>query len=291
MARGIDHLVVAVRDLDAARDIWQRLGFTLAPLARHPFGTANSVVQFQGNYIELLAVADPGAIPEPGVGAFSFAAFNRDFLKKREGLSMIALKSDDVRADRADFEAHDLAVFEPVDFERMAKGPDGVKRKLAFSLAFTREPRLREAGFFTCQHHHPENFWRPEYQHHQNGAERISAVALVTRDPADFHEFMTHLTGEHDMISTSLGVALDTGDGVIEIVSRVGYRAMFGQESEADPRRFLSCCIAVGDLAETRRQLEGNGVPFTEIMGRLVVPPEAASGVAIAFEAAKARRR
>ena len=137
MPRGIDHLVVAVHDLDAARESWRRLGFTTAPIARHPFGTANSVVQFDGNYIELLAVADPNAIPEAGVGAFSFAAFNRDFLEKREGLSMIALKSRDARADRADFETHDLAVFEPVDFERVATGPDGVERKLAFSLTFT----------------------------------------------------------------------------------------------------------------------------------------------------------
>jgi catechol 2,3-dioxygenase-like lactoylglutathione lyase family enzyme len=284
MARGIDHLVVAVHDLDAARENWHRLGFTLAPVARHPFGTANSVVQFQGNYIELLAVADPGAIPEPSVGAFSFAAFNRDFLKKREGLSMIALRSEDARADRADFEAHDLAVFETVDFERIATGPDGVGRKVAFSLAFTREPRLREAGFFTCQHHHAENFWRPEYQRHQNSAERISAVALVTRDPADFHEFMTHVTGEHDMISTSLGVTLDTGEGVIDVVSPVGYHAWYGEETGPDPRRFLAFRLVVGDLDETRRMLEGNGVPFAELAGALVVPPQSANGVAVAFE-------
>jgi hypothetical protein len=197
---------------------------------------------------------------------------------------MIALKSGDARADRADFELHDLAVFEPVDFERIATGPDGVERKLAFSLAFTREPRLREAGFFTCQHHHPENFWRPEYQSHRNGAERVSAVVLVARDPADFHEFMTYFTGQHDMFSTSLGVTLDTGDGVIEIVSPLGYRALFGQQSETDPRRFLACRIAVGDLAETRRLLELNSVPFGEHMGALVVSPEAANGVAVAFE-------
>jgi hypothetical protein len=283
MARGIDHLVIAVRDLDAARDTWQRLGFTVAPIARHPFGTANSVIQLGGNYIELLAVADPSAIPDPRVGSFSFAAFNRDFLKKREGLSMIALKSADARADRADFEAHDLAVFAPVDFERVAKGPDGVERKVAFSLAFTQEPRLREAGFFTCQHHHPENFWRPEYQRHENGAERTSSVVLVTRDPADFHEFMTYFTGERDMISTSLGVTFDTGDGEIEIMSPVAYRAWFGGEPDPDPRRFLACRIIVGDLSQTRRVLGGNGVPFADLMGSLVVPPEAANGVAIAF--------
>ncbi len=46
--RPIDHLVLAVRDLDAARATYGRLGFTLTPVARHPFGTANSLIQLNG---------------------------------------------------------------------------------------------------------------------------------------------------------------------------------------------------------------------------------------------------
>ena len=85
MPRDIDHLVLAVRDLDAARATYERLGFTLTPMARHPFGTANSLVQMHGSYLELLAVADPAAIPEPTETRFSFAAFNRDTLKAAKG--------------------------------------------------------------------------------------------------------------------------------------------------------------------------------------------------------------
>jgi catechol 2,3-dioxygenase-like lactoylglutathione lyase family enzyme len=283
MPRGIDHIVIAVRDLDAARATWQGLGFTLTPVARHPFGTANSLVQLDGNYIELLAVADITAIPEPSAGSFSFAAFNRDFLKKREGLSMLAVKSRDAAADRADFEASSLPVFAPLQFERLAKGPEGEERKVAFSLTFTREPRLREAGFFACQHHFPENFWRAEYQSHVNSARRIESVVLVTRDPADFHEFVTHLTGKHDMTSTSLGVTFDTGEGMFEIMSPIGYRAGFGESPEPDPRRFLACRIAVADLAAARHLFKRNQIGFSERPGTLIVPAAAASGVAVAF--------
>jgi hypothetical protein len=285
MPRGIDHLVIAVGDLDAVRETWSRLGFTLSPIARHSFGTVNSVIQLDGNYIELLAVGDASAIAEPPVGSFSFAAFNRDFLEKREGLSMLALKSSDTAADRKDFEKHDLPVFDLFDIDRVATGPDGTAREVSFSLCFTREPRLREVGFFTCQHRHPENFWQPEYQRHDNGAERVSTVVLVTRDPADFHEFMTHFTGEHDMSSTSLGVTLDTGDGVIDIVSPVGYRAWYGGETEADPRRLLAFRVSVRDLDATHRHLKEKSVPHKVLGGSIVVPPEAANGVAVAFEA------
>jgi hypothetical protein len=61
--RGIDHLVLCVRSLEAAHETYTRLGFTLTPPAQHPWGTANRLVQLQGNFLELLAIADPKKIP------------------------------------------------------------------------------------------------------------------------------------------------------------------------------------------------------------------------------------
>jgi len=283
MPRDIDHLVIAVDDLEAARADWQALGFTVTPVARHPFGTANAVIQMDGMYIELLAVADPASIAEAGAGEFSFAAFNRDFLERHEGISMLALASDDAAADRDDFAADGLPVFAPFGFERMAKGPDGVDRKVGFSLTFTAERRLRQIGFFTCHHYHPENFWRTEFQRHQNDARRIASAVLVTRDPADFHEFLSKLTGQHDMTSTSLGLTFDLGRSAIEVTSPVGYQAWFGETCEPDPRRILACRIAVADLDETRKVLDRNGIACRERMGAVIVPPSAATGVTLAF--------
>ena len=39
MARGLDHIVHAVRDLDAAAELYRRLGFTVGARNRHPWGT------------------------------------------------------------------------------------------------------------------------------------------------------------------------------------------------------------------------------------------------------------
>ena len=52
--RGIDHLVIAVNDLSAARDRFSRFGFCTTPLGRQPWGTANHIVQFPGHFIELV---------------------------------------------------------------------------------------------------------------------------------------------------------------------------------------------------------------------------------------------
>jgi catechol 2,3-dioxygenase-like lactoylglutathione lyase family enzyme len=287
MVRPIDHLVIAVHDLDAAQKSYGRLGFTLTPVARHPFGTANSLVQLDSGYLELLGIADPVAIPPAGEGAFSFGAFNRDFLRKREGISMLALQSADPAADRADFEARELPLYAPFRFERTARGPDGAERPLAFSLTFTSDARMPDAGFFTCHHERPENFWRAEYQRHANGALRIDAVVMVARDPADFHEFFFYFTGQHDMRADSLGVTLDTGGGKIEILSPVAVKGLFGEVVEAEPRpRFVAMRIAVVDLERMRAVLAANGVGFRSLLGRLVVPASEACGVAVAFSEA-----
>ena len=286
MPRPIDHLVLAVRDLDAARATFQRLGFTLTPVARHPFGTANSLAQFGGSFLEILAVADRGAIPAGDGTHFSFGAFNREFLDDGEGLSMLVLKSIDAAADHADFEARDLRVYEPFDFERVATGPDGTERKVAFSLTFTSDSRLKRAGFFTCQHHYPENFWRPDFQRHANGALTITSVVMVTRDPADFHEFLTHFTGMHEITATSFGVSFDLDDGSrVEVLSPVGFRAFFGEAAEPDPRRFLGWRVKVADLGAVAALLSENRVPFSPLAGALVVPAREAHGAALAFEA------
>jgi len=285
--RPIDHLVIAVHHLEAAQAAWGRLGFTLTPVARHPFGTANSLVQLNGGYLELLGIADPSAIPPGEAGAFSFAAFNREFLEKRQGLSMLALQSVDPAADRADFEARGLPLYAPFRFERMAQGPDGAERPVAFSLTFTGDARIPNAGFFTCHHERPEDFWRAEYQRHANGALKIESVVMVARDPADFHEFFFYFTGQHDMRSDSLGVTLDTGGGKIEILSPVAVKGLFGEAVEADPKpRFVAMRIAVADLDATRAVLEANGVAFRSLLGRLVVPASEACGVAVAFSEA-----
>jgi hypothetical protein len=58
LPRALDHLVLPVHALDEARARLTRLGFTVAPDARHPFGTENACVFFADNtYLEPLGVA------------------------------------------------------------------------------------------------------------------------------------------------------------------------------------------------------------------------------------------
>ena len=136
MDRPIDHLVICVRDLERASAFYERLGFTLTPRAQHPFGTANRLAQFKGNFLELLAVADAARIPLSRSGHFSFGAFNAHYLERLQGMSMLVFASSDARRDHAEFASRSLDTYAPFDFSRAARLPDGREVTVAFSLAF-----------------------------------------------------------------------------------------------------------------------------------------------------------
>src|ERR1700676_5584691 len=98
MARGLDHIGHAVRDLDAAGALYERLGFTVGARNRHPWGTHNRIIQLPGFFIELLTVAEPEKLAADGF-LLLFGAFTRDFLHSREGYALLLLESRDAVRD------------------------------------------------------------------------------------------------------------------------------------------------------------------------------------------------
>ena len=192
--RGIDHLVLAVRDLGAAAAFYESLGFTLTPQAQHPFGTGNRLVQLNGGFLELLSVTEPDWIGQAEPGEFSFGAYNQDFIACHEGMSMVALQSHGWQVDRTDFESAGLALGAPFSFGRKALQPDGSEVEMGFDLTIVPRLDAPDAVFFTCQHRHaPEHFYKPAFQDHANGAQRISKVTIETPDAAATAGFLSAL--------------------------------------------------------------------------------------------------
>lgn len=246
MVRGLDHLVVAVRDLAAAGGAWEALGFTVTPQAYHPWGTTNRLVQLDGFFVEILAVDDPSKIEEPAGNVFSFGAFNRDFLRAREAASMLVLESTDPAGDRADFERLGLHCFDPFSFERSATFKDGSTGQVAFDLTFVRDEAAPDLGFFTCRNRFPDTFWRPEFQVHANGARCVTEIVMVAEDPADHHEFLGGFTGQRDMRATSLGIELKTPRGKISVLTPAAYEFLFGAEAPVHAPENLPALAALG---------------------------------------------
>ena len=187
MARGLDHIVHAVRDLDAAAEVYQSLGFTVGVRNRHPWGTHNRIVQFPGFFIELLTLAEPDKLGDDGFSVL-FAGYNRDFIARGEGLSMLILESKDARADESIFREAGIAASQGMRFEREGKRPDGTTVKVGFSLGFADDKYAPDIHFCICQQHFPENFWNPAFQNHANGVQGVASVVMVADDPAQHRE-------------------------------------------------------------------------------------------------------
>jgi catechol 2,3-dioxygenase-like lactoylglutathione lyase family enzyme len=188
--RAFDHVVLAVRDLERAAAIYAGLGFSLTPRAQHEdrMGTSNRLAQFsEKNFIELLEVDRPDRLARHDFAAsppvFSFGDHNRRAVAERDGLSMLVFKGDNARADIDHFRQTGLPTFQPFDFQRLGKLPNGSEVTLAFSLAFVQSPEMPDVAFFVCENRTQEAFWKPEYQSHENGATAIAAVYLVSPNP------------------------------------------------------------------------------------------------------------
>lgn len=271
MSRAIDHIVLCVNDLDAAIATYAQLGFTVTPRAVHPFGTGNALVQLDGMYIELLAVIDPDKIAETDLAQpFSFPIYNRDYLRHREGMSMLALQSDDAGQDREKFMAAGAAVPPVFHFERDAKTPEGDTVGVAFSLAYANHPLLRHAVTFVCQHRHPvQNFYFPAYQNHRNGALAIGRI-IVDHWAADaVHDFYAEI---------GVDVIVDALHGD-ELVAR------YGVEDSAFPTDgFAGFELLVDDMAKIVDAAMAMGA--IEKDGMLVIPPSRLFGVMVVIKKA-----
>ncbi|HET9903213.1 MAG TPA: VOC family protein [Xanthobacteraceae bacterium] len=288
MARGLDHIVHAVRDLDTAAAAYERFGFTVGARNRHPWGTENRIVQFPGFFVELLAVTEPDAIPPSGVRTPSFGAFNRDFLLYREGFSCLALESHGAAADAEAFRAAGIGDFEVFRFERNAQKPDGTPARVGFSLAFATDPRPAQACFFACEQHHPEAFWNSAFQMHRNGAVGIAGVVLAAENPTDHHIFLSAFVGERELEATSSGIVVRTPRGEIQVMDPAAYRIHFGIEPPpvSEGAVLAGIRLAAESKARTRELLAAAEIKAIERMDRIVVPPELAHGAAIIFESA-----
>jgi hypothetical protein len=289
----IDHLIICVHDLAQAEQSWRKLGFTLTPTGVHPFGTSNRLAMFGNNFLELLAVTHPAAVPAAAPGRFSFAGHNQDFLATAEGMSMLALHSTDAHADAARFAANGIGAYRPFgayapfDFGRDALLPGGATARVEFSLAFATDPAMPGLAFFTCQQRHPpELFWKPDYQRHPSGALRVAEVVMSAPEPTAHRSFLEHLTeSPAELAPGQLTVGM-AGDRITVLSPGEIARRLPGLDlglAADGPPRFCAARLAVADLDATGRELKRNGVDFQVTDGGLLIPPTASHGLALEF--------
>jgi catechol 2,3-dioxygenase-like lactoylglutathione lyase family enzyme len=281
--RPIDHLVIAVHDLDAAGAFYDKLGFKVGARNRHPWGTENRIVQFPGSFLELITVGEGAQMPEHADGRFSFGAFVRDYIEAGEGIAMLVRESHDALADKAAFDHAEIGGFETFFFERKGVRPDGTPVEVSFTRAFAKDRLAGQCGFFVCQQHRPENFWNPLAEQHPNGATSLAGVCMVAEEPSDHAEFMRAFTGMDEFSATSAGLRFETPRGEVDVLSEAAFAFEYGQLGKGEAVRLAAFSVSVPDLDLVKSRLASERVLFYEHQGNVMVPPSEAFGLGIRF--------
>ena len=271
-ARGLDHLVLSVAGLDAARARLSALGFTVAPEGVHPFGTVNACVYLaDGTFFEPLAVRDDAGVEAAAAAGNSFVLGDRRFRQARggEGLSGMVLATDDAEADHERFDRQGIAGGPMVAFSRPSLDKDGKADIASFLLAFAAPRGGAEAVFFACERRKVPAIDRSALERHDNGAARILAVEAEAAEPSRFADFLAAMA---EAPAGRAGVAL--ANAAIRIAENPAARTP----------RLTGIVFGVRALGETAALFTARGVVYQEREGRLHVPAAAGQGALFVFE-------
>jgi catechol 2,3-dioxygenase-like lactoylglutathione lyase family enzyme len=284
MPRGLDHIVHAVRDLDAAGELYRSLGFTVGARNQHPWGTHNRIVQFDGVFIELLSLAEPEKLGTDGFSKL-FGAYTGDFLKRDEGLALLILESRDAAADEAAFRAAGIAASEGMKFEREARRPDGSPVKVGFSLAFADDKSAPDIHFATCQQHYPQNFWNPAFQKHANSVSGIAGVVVVAAEPSRHREFLQSFVGAAAE-QAGEGFTIATPRGRIDVTTPAAFLHRFGVAAPdcAQGARLAALRFTAADASLLQGVPEDAGISGLYAGNATVIGRQDAMGAVLVFE-------
>ncbi len=260
----IDHVLVAVADLDRARLAWERLGFTLTPRGRHlQQGTGNYCVMFARDYIELLGVVDAAQ----GAGGLAFATRS-------------------AAATAAELQRRGIAAGAPRDLARQLELPEGtvLPRFKLVSLPPEATPGL---SAFVCEQLTPDLVRRPAWLVHANCAAGLRGVTVLVEATETLRLPYETLFGA-GVITTDDVLTVHAGPHRLTFVTPDDFTALY-PEAAIDVDRALPSIAAVTltsrDLARTADHLTQWHVAHEALAdGTVLVPPGEASGTLLVFK-------
>lgn len=281
----INHVGMAVRDLDATVARYEAMGFVLTPYSAHagawtpgaavrPLGSGNRCVMFARNYLEILASADP-ASPSPRLASY---------LKHHEGAHIICFNTPDAAAVDRRLRRANIPTSGVIPLQRDIGTPDGV-RTAKFERVQFRPDDSPEGYIQAARHLTPEYIYQPRYAGHANGCYELSDVILIVDDLREFAERYAGYTGrrpESDGPSVRFQFPLVSALTVADL----GHVNTLLPGSLLPPvPGIAAAAFRTRNLAAVRTRLQEHGFSYAaDAKGRLVVPAEQASGMAVIFE-------
>ena len=249
---GLDHIPVAVRDLEGAVATYRALGFTLKPGRDHSNGIRNAHVKFpDGAGIELLTA--PKAVD-------ALSAQYVEYLRAGDGPAFVSFHARDTER------LHEVLKSGGYEFRQNGEITDIGAPELAF-VFLVRDNRSATD--------------RPEHFDHANGAVAMRAVWLATEHGDAVQRLLVQLGGRParrrvlapESVEATV-VTLNEGEVVILPAS---HQVLSG-------RPVIGASFLVRDLVHVQRMLTEGGIASTAPNSeRIVVAPAEAQGLWLEF--------
>lgn len=200
----LDHIVIAVADLERAIQDYRQLGFTVYPGGVHHGGIShNALVVFaDGSYFELIAYMKPA----PDVRWYKLLS------SAGEGFVDFALLPENTARDAEAVRKRGLEIDGPIDGGRLR--PDGVR--LDWQIV---RPRTNDLPFW-CGDVTPRNLRVPEgdLRKQANGVTGISRVVVAVSDLSASKVRYRALLGAEPRAAPDDAALVTVGDFVIDLL-------------------------------------------------------------------------
>lgn len=277
--KNLDHVVLPVPELEVARERYTRLGFTVAPDARHTFGSENSCIFFDnGTFIEPLSIGqreDVEAAIKKGNNFLRRDAAYR-FRRGEDGFSMVVFGDPDPKAQRkrikkAGYESGRLVT---------VKRP-GVKVRIAFAI----DERSPDFTCFYCERPDGPPKFPSDLVEHANGAKGISTVFLNEQLPEDFQYYLQTITGQREVRSHSFGMEMKLPNATLSVLNPVGMKKFLDTDDKPEERgmQAIGFDVTVKNLDTVTKHLDKNSISYRKVGIRLLVDPAPGQGAIIGF--------
>jgi hypothetical protein len=287
--RRLDHAVLPVPTLEAARTRLTQLGFTVAPDAAHPFGTANCCVFLaDGAYLEPLAVSERETCEREAIAGNVFVARDQAYRFRcgDNGFSALAFESFDAEADQLLFERKGISAGRMLRFSRMFRDNAGNAAEARFATAFAADLRAPDMFLLASQRLAMPDIGDAFLRRHENGVVGITNVIATESNPADFQYFLQDVINQRDQNAHSFGLGIAAANANICALTPDGFRMWLGASQGGAERglRLRGIIFAVAEIGETRKFLESNGIAALSVGARLIVEPAIGQGAYFGFE-------
>ncbi len=279
--RNLDHVVLPVPSLKLTRERFSQLGFTVAPDARHKFGSQNACVFFEnGTFIEPLAVGHRETVEAAIVKGNPF--LRRDmayrFRNGHNGFSMVVFGDPDPKKERKAIKKAGWETGKLVTVRR-----PGVKVRVALGI----DERSPDCSTFLCERPNGPPQFPEKLTKHTNGVVGISRVTLCEQLPEDFQYYLQTMARQREIRSHSFGMEFSLPNAKLSVLNRAGMRAHYDADApEQRGLRAVAFDLTVPSLDGVTTVLNESGVESRKVGDRLIVDPAPGQGALIAFLAA-----